>query len=70
MPKNLERGHLGSFNVFYKPKTSTRRERLKSALYLRLKKRKTYFGKRLEIFELIFYRKSRTVPKKNRQGAL
>ena len=22
MPKNLKRGHLGSFNVFYKPKTS------------------------------------------------
>ena len=28
----------------------TRRERLKSALYLRLKKRKTFFGKKLEIF--------------------
>ena len=22
MPNNLKRGHLGSFNVFYKPKTS------------------------------------------------
>ena len=22
MPKNLKKGHLGSFNVFYKPKTS------------------------------------------------
>ena len=22
MPKNLKRGHLGSLNVFYKPKTS------------------------------------------------
>ena len=22
MPKNLKRGHLGSFNVFYKPETS------------------------------------------------
>ena len=22
MPKNLKRGHLGSFNFFYKPKTS------------------------------------------------
>ena len=22
MPKNLKSGHLGSFNVFYKPKTS------------------------------------------------
>ena len=32
--------------------TITRRERLKSALYLRLKKRKTFFfGKKLEIFE-------------------
>ena len=33
----------------------TRRERLKSALYLRLKKRKTFlFGKKLEIFEKKF----------------
>ena len=33
----------------------TRRERLKSALYLRLKKRKTFFfGKKLEIFEKNF----------------
>ena len=29
----------------------TRRERLKSALYLRLKKRKKFFRKKLEIFE-------------------
>ena len=36
----------------------TRRERLKSALYLRLKKRKTFFWKKLEIFEKkIFFRK-------------
>ena len=26
MPKNLKRGHLGSFNVFYKPKTSKKRK--------------------------------------------
>ena len=31
--------------------SQTRRERLKSALYLRLKKRKTFFWKKLEIFE-------------------
>ena len=29
----------------------TSRERLKSALYLRLKKREIFFGKKLEIFE-------------------
>ena len=32
----------------------TRRERLKSALYLRLKKRNTFFSKKLEIFEKFF----------------
>ena len=44
---------------------STRRERLKSALCLRLKKRKTFFfGKKLEIFEKkISFEKCRTVPK-------
>ena len=35
-------------------KKKTRRERLKSALYLSLKKRKTFFWKKLEIFEKIF----------------
>ena len=37
-----------------KRKRRTRRERLKSALYLSLKKRKTFFWKKLEIFEKIF----------------
>ena len=27
MPKNLKRGHLGSLNVFYKPKTSKKNAR-------------------------------------------
>ena len=46
----------------------TRRERLKSALYLRLKKRKTvFFGKKLAIFEKKI-EKCRTVPKKNQKG--
>ena len=27
MPKNLKRGHLGSLNVFYKPKTSKKTQR-------------------------------------------
>ena len=47
----------------------TRRERLKSALYLRLKKRKTFFGKKLEIFEKkISFGKCRTVPKNVKGG--
>ena len=41
----------------------TRRERLKSALYLRLKKSKTFFGKKLEIFEIFSFGKCRIVPK-------
>ena len=46
----------------------TRRERLKSALYLRLKIRKRlFFEKKLEIFEF-FFRKCRIVPK-NVKGA-
>ena len=46
----------------------TRRERLKSALYLRLKKRKTvFFGKKLAIFEKKI-EKCRTVPKKIKRG--
>ena len=50
----------------------TRRERLKSALYLRLKKRKTFFfGKKLEIFgKKISFGKCRTVPENVRGGTL
>ena len=46
-------------------KLKTRRERLKSALYLKLKKSKTFFLKeKLEIFEKNFsFKKSRIVPK-------
>ena len=49
----------------------TRRERLKSALYLRLKKRKTFFfgKKKFEIFERkISFGKCRTVPKNVKGG--
>ena len=46
------------------------RERLKSALYLRLKKRKTFFlEKKLEIFEKkISFGKCRVVPKNVKGG--
>ena len=47
----------------------TWRERLKSALYVRLKKRKTFFfGKKLEIFEKKIFGKCRTVPKNVKGG--
>ena len=48
----------------------TRRERLKSALYLRLKKRKTFFfGKKLEIFgKKNSFGKCRTVPENVKGG--
>ena len=50
----------------------TRRERLKSALYLRLKKRKTFFlEKNFEIFgKKISFGKCRTVPKNVKGGTL
>ena len=49
----------------------TRRERLKSALYLSLKKRKTFFWKKLEIFEKKFsLGKCRVVPKNVKGGTL
>ena len=49
----------------------TRRERLKSALYLSLKKRKTFFWKKLEIFEKNFsFGKCRVVPKNVKGGTL
>ena len=51
--------------------TKTRRERLKSALYLSLKKRKTFFWKKLEIFEKNFsFGKCRVVPKNVKGGTL
>ena len=49
----------------------TRRERLKSALYLRLKKRKRLFlRKKLEIFEFFSFRNRRIVPKNVKGGTL
>ena len=52
------------------PKNSTRRERLKSAPYLRLKKRKKKFWKKIEIFEKFFsFKKSRIVPKNVKRGS-
>ena len=49
----------------------TRRERLKSALYLRLKKRKRLFLNFLkEIFEFFSFRKCRIVPKNVKGGTL
>ena len=51
-----------------KKKKKTRRERLKSALYLRLKMRKRFlFGKKLENFQ-VFFRKCRIVPKNVKGG--
>ena len=52
-------------------KTITRRERLKSAPYLRLKKRKTLFLTKIEIFEKNFsFKRSRIVPKNVKGGTL
>ena len=52
--------------------SQTRRERLKSALYLRLKNQKAqniFFGKKLDIFEKKFsFEKCRTVPKNVKGG--
>ena len=53
------------------PKNSTRRERLKSAPYLRLKKRKTLFLEKIEIFEKKFsFKRTRIVPKNVKGGTL
>ena len=50
-------------------KEETRRERLKSEPYLRLKKRKTLFWKKIEIFEKkISFKRSRIVPKNVKGG--
>ena len=48
----------------------TRRERLKSAPYLRLKKRKTFFWNKIETFEKFFFKKCRIVPKNVKRGTL
>ena len=52
-------------------KKKTRRERLNSAPYLRLKKRKTLFLEQIEIFEKKFsFKRSRIVPKNVKRGTL
>ena len=52
-----------------KQQTPTRRERLKSALYLRLKKGKTFFfGKNLKFSKKISFGKCCTVPKNVKGG--
>ena len=65
-------GFLGHYNCQIGAfKGQTRRERLKSALYLSLKKRKTFFWKKLEIFEKNFsFGKCRVVPKNVKGGTL
>ena len=51
--------------------TVSRRERLKSALYLRLKKRKSFFfEEKLEIFDFFSFGKCRIVPKNVKGGTL
>ena len=57
------------FTLFSLLTTKTRRERLKSALYLRLKKRKTFFlEKNLKFSKNFFFGKCRTVPKNVKGG--
>ena len=51
-------------------KYETRRERLKSAPYLRLKKRKTFFWKKLKFLKFFSFKKSRIVPKNVKVGTL
>ena len=51
-------------------KNITRRERLKSALYLRLKKRKTFFFGKTLIFWKFSFDKCRIVPKNVKVGTL
>ena len=48
----------------------TRRERLKSAPYLRLKKRKTLFSEKIEIFEKNFFQKKSHSAEKCKRGTL
>ena len=62
---------INSYDWDWSESEGTRRERLKSALYLRLKKRKTFFGKKLVIIEKIFsFKKSHIVPKNVKGGTL
>ena len=69
--KNAESPTQAVFIDFKKAfeKERTRRERLKSALYLTLKKRKTFFfGKKLEIFENFFLSKNVAQCRKKSKG--
>ena len=71
MPRNCLKSVKGikTFQMRMKIKV-TRRERLTSALYLRLKKRKTvFFGKKLAIFEKKI-RKMSYSAEKNQKGTL
>ena len=62
---NFVASSLYSLRLFEK----TRRERLKSALYLRLKKRKRhFFEKKLEIFEFFFFQKMSHSAEKCKKG--
>ena len=63
-PENL-------FNTEKVRNNETRRERLKSALYLRIKKReRLFFEKKLEIFEVFFFQKMSHSAEKCKRGAL
>ena len=44
MPKNLKRGHLGSFNVFYKPKTSKKCKGVPFDKIRKFSKKKSHSG--------------------------
>ena len=54
------------FNTETEFKTET--ETLGTGAYLRLKKRKTIIWKKLEIFEVLIFKKSRIVPKNVKGG--
>ena len=70
--KNVLQISRVSFHVLSTMRLSerTRRERLKSALYLTLKKRKRFFEKKLEIFELFFFQKPSHSAEKCERGTL
>ena len=48
----------------------TRRERLKSALYVKLKSAKHFVLKKIEIFEIFFFRKMSHSARKCKRGTL
>ena len=50
--------------------TPTRRERLKSAPYLRLKERKKIFGKKLKFLKIFFFQKKSHSAEKCKRGIL